>query len=92
MYDGVTQPIKTNMVVGFTGTRSGMDIHQYSEVRLFLIEHLDDIKYVMHGGCIGADEQFHRLCMELGLKIEVLPGYSKRNPEDTRFRANLLVY
>lgn len=86
------------MIIGFTGTRGenlpngrygGMTIQQKNELSWFLKENKDDIIEAHHGGCVGSDEQFHAMCLALGIKIIVHPGYSTRNPEDKRFNAAL---
>lgn len=86
------------MIMGFTGTRGetlangrygGMCIKQKNEVSRFLKENKGEITEVHHGGCVGSDKQFHDMCLALGLKIIVHPGYSTRNPGDKRYRAEL---
>ena len=51
------------MIVGFTGTRMGMTPRQASEV-LRLVSGLNPAE-VHHGDCEGADEEFHRLVVNL---------------------------
>ena len=62
------------MKIGFTGTRSGMTDLQKEIVREELIKKKPEC--VIHGGCIGADEDFHKIAKELGIKIIVYPGHS----------------
>ena len=66
--------------IGFTGTRSGMTDEQKEKCRQELV----DVEYVIHGGCIGADEDFHKIAKELGLYIKVYPGHSAKDG-DTSF-------
>lgn len=71
------------VTVGFTGTRSGMSDEQTREVRGVLM-HLQrdrEISASHHGDCLGADEQFDEICIELGIYRVAHP------PTDTRFRA-----
>ena len=51
------------MIVGFTGTREGMTVHQIKTL-IRLLRTLD-IEEIHHGGCVGADEQFHRIASKL---------------------------
>jgi hypothetical protein len=48
------------MIVGFTGTRVGMTTRQVLEV-LRVVRSVR-AKQAHHGGCIGADHQFHLIC------------------------------
>jgi hypothetical protein len=59
------------MKVGFTGTQLGMDAHQ----RLSVAQTLRNIKptHGIHGDCIGADSDFHNICRDLGMSIEIYP-------------------
>lgn len=53
------------MHVGFTGTRRGMSRAQLDAVRYLLDEVLLLNGFIAHhGDCIGADEEFHRICRE----------------------------
>ena len=56
-----------------------MSIRQAIIVHNFLKLKKGEITKIVHGGCIGADVQFHELCRMLDLteKITVHPGYSK---------------
>jgi hypothetical protein len=49
------------MIAGFTGTHQGMSLHQMVRV-LKLIDELE-LSEARHGDCIGADSQFHHLCL-----------------------------
>lgn len=62
------------MIIGFTGTRSGMTNFQKEIVKEELLKKKPEC--VIHGGCIGADEDFHKIAKELGIKITVYPGHS----------------
>lgn len=54
------------MKVGFTGTRKGMNDHQKDGVRRLLIDLGATEGH--HGDCEGADEEFHSICVELGIR------------------------
>ena len=47
--------------IGFTGNRKGLTPIQEEEIKLILDKY-DNI-IVSHGDCIGADTDFHNLCM-----------------------------
>lgn len=47
------------MIIGFTGSREGMNVDQMEDVQ-FLLNTLPSLE-VHHGGCWGADLQFHEL-------------------------------
>ncbi len=66
------------IIVGFTGTRSGMSAKQKREV-LEELENLKPISKILHGGCKGADIDFHNMC-EFTFR-EVLPGHSAKTGE-----------
>lgn len=65
------------MIVGFTGTREGMTQVQLSTVTRLLLK-ADEAH---HGDCVGADEQFHAICLELEIPVVLHP------PEEERLRA-----
>lgn len=67
------------MIVGFTGTREGMTTPQKRRVRALLRGM--QVKQAHHGDCIGADDQFHDICRELGIPVVLHP------PEDPKYRA-----
>ena len=62
------------MKVGFTGTRTGLNSKQKSDIINFIKN--NDIKEVHHGGCIGADKEFNDICISFGIKIIVHLGTS----------------
>jgi len=73
------------MIIGFTGTRSGMSERQKDFLKR-LIEQLQPITKVLHGGCIGADMEFHEICKDY--TREVYPGHSSSNPLDLSNRGD----
>jgi hypothetical protein len=66
-------------VVGFTGTRHGMTEAQKGAVSVLL--HELEATHVVHGDCVGADAEFHKIAKEQGLWVAVNP------PTDDRLRA-----
>lgn len=60
------------MKVGFTGTRKGMSNRQLQIVELLLCNF--NVSDGYHGGCIGADEQFHKLCNEKLIPPTIYPS------------------
>jgi len=57
------------VIVGFTGTQKGATEAQLAG----LGELLADATEAHHGDCIGADAQFHDLCIELGKPVVIHP-------------------
>lgn len=61
------------MKLAFTGTRKGMTPRQHSIVKQILEEFLPDT--AVHGGCLGADVDFHDLALYFDTPlIEVWPS------------------
>ena len=54
------------MIIGFTGTRQGMTNAQKDKVSIILLNFHPIIESLHHGDCIGADAQFHNLCIQAG--------------------------
>src|SRR5947209_4151983 len=65
--------------IGFTGTRAGMTAHQRALVTELLSK--GGIGVANHGDCIGADAQFHALCVSAGIPVVIHP------PTDPKQRA-----
>lgn len=76
-----------HLIVSFTGTRFGMSPYQQESLLDYLTANAPIVLKVLHGGCIGADQEFHSFCISLGIPIEIYPGYSKKSPEDLTYRA-----
>ena len=79
------------MKIGFTGTRSGMSDKQKKEVRRLLANILStDEVILIHGGCVGADTDFHNIAREFGdsFYIRVFPGHFKNDPKNTKYKGN----
>ena len=81
--------MKEDIKVGFTGTRSGMSDKQKDEVKsaLFNSEKYN-VTHIFHGGCIGADIDFHDMCFG-HTKIVVYPGHSAKDPENMENRGEI---
>ncbi len=62
------------MIIGFTGTQQGMTDNQASKVSSYL-RYLTKSASVEahHGDCIGADKNFHDLCLEFGIRTVIHP-------------------
>ena len=59
------------MIVGFTGTQTGMTDAQWIAVRA-LLSQLRTTE-VHHGDCVGADAEFHEIARAYGLRIVIHP-------------------
>ena len=53
--------------LGFSGTQTGMTDDQYMTLDQWLMENKQLLTEIHHGGCVGADAQFHNLVGEHGL-------------------------
>ena len=64
------------MRLAFTGTRHGISIAQTNALR-DLLTTLSGITHAYHGGCVGADEEFHDMVRvhHPTAKITVWPGH-----------------
>lgn len=73
------------MIIGFTGTRYGMNKFQLEQFQ-DVVGSIPDkvIEYVVHGGCVGADANFHGLCLIRGFNIHVRPGHSAHDKSDNQ--------
>lgn len=60
------------MKIGFTGTHQGMTLVQKKSVTKIL-KNISVILEVHHGDCIGADEDFHNICVYLNIPIIIHP-------------------
>jgi hypothetical protein len=78
------------MILGFTGTRLGMDPDQKEAVYKLLddlVEHCATVNEdfeVHHGDCIGADEELHYMAVGFGRYVTRIV---KHPPKDTKLRA-----
>jgi len=63
------------MIVGITGTRTGLSKNQIDKMNIFLDE--NDVSLIRHGDCIGADENIHNICSDRNIPIHIHPP-SKR--------------
>jgi hypothetical protein len=81
------------LIIGFTGTSSGMTQAQRRKIQL-IVDHLASVHDLNveahHGDCIGADAQFHDI-MRNGRSNEYIikhPGFFQKKPSDLSHRAN----
>ncbi len=69
------------MIIGFSGSRHGMSQYQNGFVWDFLIKKHQQIYVAVHGDCIGSDAEFHDMCEELDIHVDIYP------PVNDKFRA-----
>ncbi len=63
------------MNVGFTGTRAGMTAKQKKTVAHLLqkiVAEYDNV-HAHHGDCVGADSEFHYMCLNLDIPMTHYP-------------------
>lgn len=73
------------MIVGFTGAREGMTFKQIKAL-IRLLRTLD-LNEAHHGGCVGADEQFHKIICKLFNQ-----AWTVNHPCDIKkYRANIIA-
>lgn len=71
------------MNVSFTGSESGMTAEQKPRVRKLLSLYKPDL--VIHGDCIGADEDFHVIALEIGVRcFRIRPGHDSHGQSPKR--------
>jgi hypothetical protein len=68
------------MILGFTGTRRGLTLHQ-REYLARVLRDAEQITEAHHGCCVGADATFHELCIVNGIPVVLHP------PTDPKWRA-----
>ena len=67
------------MIVGFTGTRNGMTPEQRLFLSTFLISNRIEATEAHHGDCVGADADFHQLCMGASIPVVIHPPEFRPN-------------
>lgn len=66
--------------VGFTGTQRGMTHAQRAQVE-WVLTSLGDQVWAHHGDCIGADADFHAICLRLRpWTVAGITGHPPENP------------
>ncbi|MCO8122612.1 hypothetical protein NHH03_12770 [Stieleria sp. TO1_6] len=68
------------MKIGFTGSRNGMTEQQ--RTRFWQLLNQTCASEAHHGDCVGADADFHAICVELGVAVVVHP------PSNSKSRAH----
>lgn len=72
------------MKIGFTGTQKGMTEYQQQQVASLLASHahkIRDITEIHHGGCVGADAQFHAITRSMWFVTNTVHPASNVSPE-----------
>jgi len=64
--------VNNNQTIGFTGARKGMTLEQKQTVEE-IVQSLDGATHCVHGDCIGADADFHDICVSTGLVPRLRP-------------------
>lgn len=54
-----------SMVIGFTGPQTGMTTQQRAKLFKLLLTNAPNIAAAHHGDCVGGDEEFHDMCVQL---------------------------
>jgi hypothetical protein len=67
------------VIIGFTGSRSGMTDFQKHELKLILGNGCDEF---MHGDCKGSDEQANTVALSMGVKM-----FTIHPPSQHKYRA-----
>jgi hypothetical protein len=70
---------------GFTGTRTGLNESQRNNIIKPLESNINkgNIIEVHHGDCVGADKDFHDICVDFGISQIII-----HPPTDNKLRAN----
>lgn len=75
----------SGVIVGFTGTRTGLSCEQQSALKYLLMGmNVNGIYAAHHGDCVGADSLFHKTLRELDPSIWVV-GHPPKNPKYRAF-------
>jgi hypothetical protein len=76
----------TELKYGFTGTRSGLNDSQKKSIIELLQKNTNNGQIeIHHGDCVGADKDFHDLCVSLSNKINI--KIIIHPPTDNKLRA-----
>jgi hypothetical protein len=69
-------PSQDTLILGFTGTRTGMSLAQIGSIRKTIRTYrlITPRIEAHHGVCIGADIHFHEICKDLSLYVIGHPG------------------
>ncbi len=67
------------MIIGFTGTRDGMNHRQLKRLREYLTERKSEITEFHHGDCVGADVEANDIARTFGIKTYGHPPLAPRH-------------
>lgn len=56
--------MKKTIKIGFTGNREGLNEDQTAKILELLSQYTNYIIHIYHGDCLGADTDFHKLCVD----------------------------
>lgn len=74
------------MKISFTGTREGMTSKQHDTVKRIIKDLQPDM--VIHGDCVGADEEFHNIIIGIRGFTGSTPVIRTLPPSNEKYRAN----
>lgn len=79
------------MKLSLTASQRGITERQRSAAQAYLRSHQPDV--VVHGGCVGGDDELDQLAAELGIPREVFPSdrADKQVPRDVLQRRGVLI-
>ena len=76
------------MKIGFTGSRHGMTKVQHARATGIMLS--ENVKECLHGGCVSADAEFHKICLSIGsIAISVFRGHPTGQPNYTKYWGKL---
>lgn len=78
--------MKKTISIGFTGTREGLNLNQKTKIIELLNKYTDHTIDVYHGDCLGADTDFHKLCVDFRNNNDVKLTITIMPPDKTIMR------
>lgn len=76
-------------IISYTGSQKGTNSVQFEKLIAYLYFHYRRYGDFIgeHGDCVGGDEEFNSLCIDMGMETRIRPGYPSLNPRDISKRA-----